>query len=124
MKVHQDPRHQKRIEKFQKLFSYSFRPETYTISEDIKPIIDKLIKIDDYIQKTAPEWPIAKLNKTDLAILRLSIYELLFEENIPPKVVIDEAIEIGKEYGSENTAKFINGVLGGILNKKIKKDSN
>jgi len=56
-----------------------------------------------------------KLNKVDLALLRLAIYELKIEKTTPPKVVIDEAIELAKVYGSQSTPKFINGVLGSII---------
>ena len=65
------------------------------------------------IEAAATEWPINRLNKIDLAVLRLAVYELKYEET-PPKVVIDEAVELAKEFGSENSSSFINGVLGTI----------
>ena len=70
-------------------------------------------ELDSQIQAAATDWPIDKLNRIDLAILRLAVYELKKGE-APPKVVIDEAVELGKEYGSENSSSFINGVLGTI----------
>jgi len=121
-----DPRHQKRVKKFKKLFAYSFGADNFTKKESPKLflIIDKLSEIDNYIQGAAPDWPVERLNKVDLAILRLSVYELLIEKKTPPKVVIDEAVELGKRYGSESTAKFVNGVLGTLIKKREKeKDS-
>ncbi|MFA6981658.1 MAG: transcription antitermination factor NusB [Patescibacteria group bacterium] len=75
-------------------------------------------EIDDNIEKYAPEWPIDKISKIDLVILRIAVYELLFAEGIPEKVAIDEAVELAKEFGNENSSKFVNGVLGSILEKK------
>ena len=68
-----------------------------------------------YIRKAAPEFPIEKINKVDLAILRLAVYELFFEKSAPPKVVVDEAIELAKEYGSETSGGFVNGALGKLI---------
>lgn len=95
----------------EKLFAYSFHAEQVA---DIEPIIAALPKIDLEIAKAAPEWPIDKIAKTDLAVLRLACFELS-EAKEPPKVVIDEAIELSKEFGNDNSPKFINGVLGTIL---------
>lgn len=117
MKTQLDPRHQKRRLRFSKLFEYSFKPDL-PIDIDIAEIIQVKDRLDEQIQQVAPEWPIARLNKVDLAILRLATWELLIENKTPPKVIIDEAIEIGKEYGSESTAKFVNGVLGTLLEKR------
>ena len=112
MKTPNDPRHQKRIDQMQKLFSYSFKP---TDNGDIQHIIDALPGLDKVIQKSAPGWPLDKIAKIDLSILRLSTYELSVQKSEPPKVIIDEAIELAKSYGNENSPKFINGVLGSIL---------
>lgn len=71
--------------------------------------------LDTKIQSAAPEWPLDKIAKIDLAILRLAVYELVIEKKEPPKVIIDEAVEIAKQFGNENSAKFVNGVLGTIL---------
>lgn len=75
-------------------------------------------RLDPRIEQTAPEWPLEKLNKTDLAILRLALYELLIEKKEPEKVIIDEAVELAKEIGSEASPSFVNGVLGTIVNKE------
>jgi len=69
-------------------------------------------KIDEIIVKTAPEWPLEQITVVDRNILRLGIYELLFAKEVPPKVAINEAVELGKAFGGESSGKFINGVLG------------
>jgi N utilization substance protein B len=113
MKSAQDPRHQKRIEQVEKLFAFSFQnqPDDPVIAG----IIKNLAEIDAKIQKAAPEWPIAKIAKIDLAILRLACYELTAGKKEPPKAIIDEAIEIAKLYGNPNSPQFVNGVLGTIF---------
>lgn len=123
MKTQLDPRHQKRRIRFTKLFEYSFKPDS-PIDQEIEQIVANKETLDNQIQQVAPEWPINRLNKVDLAILRLATWELLIEQKTPPKVIIDEAVEISKEYGSENTAKFVNGVLGTILENQNKNVDN
>jgi transcription antitermination protein NusB len=68
--------------------------------------------IDEIIVKTAPEWPLSQITVIDRNILRLGIYELMFAKEVPPKVAINEAVELGKSFGGESSGKFINGVLG------------
>ena len=124
MKAQNDPRHKKRQKILSALFSFSFAPKNKKVNSRnlIKPIIDKLLIIDQRIAIAAPEFPPERLNRIDLAILRLAIFELIIEKKEPPKVIIDEAIELAKEFGSENSPSFINGALGAIfdLNFKIK----
>jgi transcription antitermination protein NusB len=114
MKSSQDPRHQHRIDSMQKLFSLSFTDGQVNDAEDVKTYVEAFPTIDDRITKAAPDWPIDKIAKIDLAILRLSLYELLIQPQEPAKVVIDEAIELAKEFGNPNSPQFINGVLGTI----------
>lgn len=71
-------------------------------------------KIDKIIQPAAPEWPIAQIALVDLVVLRAAIYELLFKKEVPPKVAINEAVELAKTFGGENSSRFVNGVLGTI----------
>jgi len=118
MKTSQDPRHKKRREIVKTLFAETFTKQPIK-NEEVKEIIKNLKKIDKQIEKSAPQWPVNKLNRIDLAVLRLAVYELNKSDN-PPKVIIDEAVELAKEYGSENSGSFINGVLGTIY----KKDKN
>ena len=80
----------------------------------VKGIIEHLPEIDKVIERAAPEWPIDKIAVIDRNVLRLGLYELLYadKEEVPPKVAINEAIEIAKNYSGSNSPKFINGVLG------------
>lgn len=120
MKTAKDPRHLKRQEAVKSLFA-----ESYTSQDVLPELVIKILKqkapIDKKIKKAAPVWPIDKLNKIDLAVLRLAVYELE-NEKTPPKVVIDEAVELAKEFGGENSSSFINGVLGTIYKKAKTKD--
>lgn len=114
MKTAFDPRHKKR----QKLVEELFRLDFYSkqrINQAVKKILSHKDFIDKSIEKAAPEFPAEKINKIDLAILRLATYELLIEKKEPPKVIIDEAIELAKEYGGETSPSFVNGALGKIL---------
>lgn len=82
----------------------------------IKGVLENQKKIDEIITKTAPEWPLEQVSLIDRNILRIGIYELLFgkREEVPPKVAINEAIELAKSFGGETSGKFVNGVLGTI----------
>lgn len=79
-------------------------------------VISKQTDLDKIITKAAPEWPLEKISNVDRNVLRIGLYELLFSERgeVPPKVAINEAIELAKAYGGENSGKFVNGVLGAV----------
>ena len=79
-------------------------------------VVDNLEKLDKVIQSSAPERPISQLSLVDRNVLRIGLYELLFQdkEEVPPKVAINEAIELGKNFGGPSTGKFVNGVLGTV----------
>jgi N utilization substance protein B len=98
------------------LFAETFAKQPRTPELAVK-ILKQKKKIDKLIESAAPAWPIHHLNKIDLAILRLAVYELE-NGNTPPKVIIDEAVELAKEYGAESSPSFINGVLGTIYKDK------
>ncbi|MFA5025950.1 MAG: transcription antitermination factor NusB [Candidatus Shapirobacteria bacterium] len=116
MKSKNDPRHQKRIKSIQALFAWGI---TGQIDDDnISPIVLGINTIDQLITEAAPKWPINQINKVELAILRYAIWELKNQPNTPPKVTIDEAIEISKEFCDSNSSAFINAVLGNILKKQ------
>lgn len=112
MKNPRDPRHKKRQKIVEELFSLDFHKQKAG-KETIK-IFSKKKSIDKYIEKAAPEFPVEKINRTDLAILRLAVYELLIEKKQPERVIIDEAIELAKEYGGETSPQFVNGALGNL----------
>lgn len=80
----------------------------------VEGVKTNLKKVDDLIIQVAPDWPIDQVAYVDKAILRLSIYEILYNTEVPPKVAINEAVELAKTFGGENSSKFINGVLGTI----------
>ncbi len=71
-------------------------------------------EIDKHIKKLAPAWPISQLALIDRNILRLAIFEILFDNEVPVKVAVNEAVELAKTFGSENSTKFVNGVLGSV----------
>lgn len=75
----------------------------------------KLGELDEKIVVAAPEWPLEQISLIDKTILRIAIYELLYSTNVPPKVAINEAVELSKQFGGENSSKFINGVLGTVF---------
>jgi len=112
MKSSTDPRHQKRRDALKILFAKGFAKQDET-NETAEKVYKDIEAIDAIITESAPAWPIDKLNRIDLAILRLAIYEMK-DKTAPPKVIIDEAVELAKEYGSENSPSFVNGVLGTV----------
>ena len=133
-------RHLGRIIALQTLYEEDFRRASQDVSLDLdavlarninrydamvddKAFIEALVhgvatkekELDDELQPIAPEWPIAEIARMDRVILRMGLYELRYGKDAPPKVVINEAVELAKAFGSENSSKFINGVLGTAL---------
>ena len=82
--------------------------------ELVRGVIQNKQKIDESIQSFAPAWPIEQMPVVDRNILRLAIFEVLLDSKAPVKVVINEAVELAKTFGSDNSSKFINGVLGSV----------
>lgn len=119
MKTARDPRHRKREEAIKSLFALNFKQKVGRENNLVGKILPQVERIDKLIAKTAPEWPLSQVNKIDLAILRLAVYELTVAKKEPAKAIIDEAVELGKKYGGESSPKFINGVLGTILRKNL-----
>lgn len=87
------------------------------VQAEIDEILAKTAEIDALIQKYAKSWPINQINPVDLQILRLGIYEGFISQKVPAKVAIDEAIELGKDFGTEGNVRFISGVLGNIYSE-------
>jgi transcription antitermination protein NusB len=85
------------------------------ITKLVKGVIHEQTDLDAALQPVAPEWPIDQIARMDRLVLRLGLYELLHEPSVPPKVVINEAVELAKAFGGENSSKFVNGVLGTVL---------
>jgi transcription antitermination protein NusB len=131
-------RHLGRIVAMQTLYEYDFRGnegdgidvqdvlkrnlnEFSTSIEDtnfVYDIVDGVManqdQIDGIIGPAAPEWPVEQIAKIDKIILRIGIYELMIKRDVPPKVAINEAVELAKAFGGENSSKFVNGVLGTV----------
>lgn len=114
-----DPRHLRRRKIIQELFTLSFigNSQRKKLTQAIWTNIDK---IDKLIIGAAPQFPVEKIAKSDLAVLRLAIYELKIDRKEPLKVIIDEAIELAKEFGGETSPAFVNGVLGTVAKKTVK----
>ena len=106
------------------LLSYHLEPEdSQFIQRLVRGVQKYLPQIDKVLQKAAPQWSVERMNLVDRNILRLGLFELLYN-NVPPKVAIDEAIELGKDFSGVVAGKFINGVLGTVYEemKKLKKE--
>ena len=80
----------------------------------VKGVLDNMEKIDAVIKEYAPDWPIDQITPVDRNILRLGVFELAVSREVPPKVAINEAIELAKSYGGQSSGKFVNGVLGSV----------
>lgn len=91
------------------------------VKEIVDGVITHLSEVDKTIAEYATNWPVEQLSLVDRNILRIGIYEMKFNKEIPPKVAINEAIEIAKNYGGPSSGKFVNGVLGAIYNDLTKK---
>lgn len=96
----------------------------------VNGVVNNISKLDQIIEKAAPEWPINQINIVDRNVLRIGLYEILYskKEEVPPKVAINEAIELAKNFGGESSGKFINGVLGTVFREigetETKKEEN
>lgn len=131
-------RHLGRIVAMQTLYEHDFRAADQT-ELDLSPILQRNLNefrssiddtnfvedvvegvhghqdaIDAIIGPAAPEWPVDQIAKIDKVVLRIGVYELMIKRDVPPKVAINEAVELAKSFGGENSSKFINGVLGTI----------
>ena len=85
------------------------------ITKLVHGVYKRQAELDSTLQPVAPEWPIDQIARMDRLVLRIGLYELVYGEKVPPKVVINEAVELAKAFGGDNSSKFINGVLGTIL---------
>ena len=148
MKKATDPRHLSRQIALQRLFAHDFNKTNINpnisefnskelanideIGSYIIEMVDSIVKgvnehkesINKLITQYAPQWPIDQMKLVDIQILRIAIFEGFIGKITPPKVVIDEAIELAKEFGEEVNGKFVNGVLGAIYEEHKKEDKN
>lgn len=130
-------RHLGRIIALQTLYEHDFRADVQDDGFDLEkalrrnisryadtvgdvPFVERLVRgtlkstreLDIILQPIAPEWPIEQISRMDRVVLRMGLYELKYESETPPKVIINEAVELAKAFGGDNSSKFINGVLG------------
>lgn len=89
------------------------------IRELVEGVIQSKNELDENIKRFAPAWPVEQISLVDRNILRLAIFELLFDNKVPVKVAINEAVELAKSFGSDNSARFVNGVLSSVSNLAI-----
>ena len=85
------------------------------VEAEVGGIYEKLDELDNYICSHSDNWGIDRISKVDLAILRIAAYEIVFAEDIPDKVAVNEAVELAKEFGEDKSFSFINGVLGKLM---------
>lgn len=135
-----DPRHKAREVALAALFAYSFNTqlkqdlnyhkEVLEITGDdngmakflFNGVTSNIQLLDEIIAFCAPEWPLDQVSKLDLTCLRLAVFELTIANNAPPKVVINESVELAKSFANDSSGKFVNGVLATVLeNYTIKK---
>jgi N utilization substance protein B len=88
------------------------------IRQLVTGVSKRAAQLDATLQPVAPEWPIDQIARMDRIVLRIGLYELENEADVPPKVVINEAVELAKAFGGDNSSKFINGVLGTLLRQR------
>ena len=130
-------RHLGRIVAMQTLYEYVFRMDCEDSTTDLGVILDRNINrysetiddkdfivklvngvakefadLDAELQPLAPEWPLDQIARIDHIVMWIGLYELIHENGVPPKVVINEAVELAKSFGSDSSSKFVNGVLG------------
>ena len=90
------------------------KDKTY-IFEKVEKISEKLEEIDAKIDEVSEGWKTGRMGKVDLTLIRLAVYEMLYEEDVPAKVAINEAVELAKQYGTDNSPSFVNGVLAKLV---------
>lgn len=143
-------RHLGRIVALQTLYEFEFRTQSQDSSVVVDEILDRNLErydsaiddkgfvrelvegviakqgtLDTTIQPIAPDWPIEQIARVDRSILRMGLYELLHRsDKVPPKVAINEAVELAKAFGSDNSSKFVNGVLGTAYRTLVEGTSN
>jgi transcription antitermination protein NusB len=86
-------------------------------------VLDKQAELDIKLQPIAPDWPLDHIARMDRLVLRMGAYELIYQKDTPPKVVINEAVELAKAFGGDNSSKFINGVLGTLYRQETGEDA-
>ena len=107
-------------EKDQTYMEEKYHHVTY-ITEKYKKIVEKIPEIDEMLNRTSEGWKTTRMGKVDLAILRLAVYEMKFDEDVPVGVAINEAVELAKRFGRDQSPSFINGILGKLAREEDEK---
>ena len=94
--------------------SWKEKDKTY-IFEKVEKISEKIEEIDAKINEVSEGWKTGRMGKVDRTLIRLAVYEMLYEEDVPAKVAINEAVELAKQYGTDNSPSFVNGVLAKLV---------
>ena len=94
--------------------SWKEKDKTY-IFEKVEKISEKIEEIDAKINEVSEGWKTGRMGKVDLTLIRLAVYEMLYEEDVPAKVAINEAVELAKQYGTDNSPSFVTGVLAKLV---------
>ena len=110
----------KALNQWKKHFSPKGEKNGFT-EQIVKGVIEHSQEIDDLIERYSDNWRLGRMNIIDRNILRMAIFELLYCEEVPPKVTLNEAIDLGKRYGNQDSGSFINGILDRIQNKAVHK---
>ena len=97
--------------------------DTEFITKLVTGVSEQSKQLDETLQPVAPEWPIDQIARMDRIVLRMGLYELQNDMGVPPKVVINEAVELAKAFGGDNSSKFVNGVLGTVLRQQLGEDA-
>lgn len=92
--------------------------EKLQLAEKAARITEKLPELDEKINEVSTGWKTGRMAKVDLTILRLALYEILYDEEVPEKVAINEAVEIAKVYGGDDSSAFVNGILGKLVRER------
>lgn len=95
--------------------------QTY-MEEKVGNVLAKEAKIDEILNGISKGWKTTRMSRVDLTILRLAVYEILFDADVPTGVAINEAVELGKQFGGDDSAAFINGILGKVADKATKEN--
>ena len=105
---------------FKMLFQIEFKKDKKYIQNKYEAVVSRVPEIDRILNENAKGWKTSRMNKVDLTILRLAVYELKWDDEIPVGVAINEAVELAKRFGGDDSPAFVNGVLGRVAEQEQK----
>ena len=104
------------VDEMKEVEPLSEKDEDYIIGK-YKKILERIEEIDGILNEASKTWKTSRMSRVDLTVLRLAVYEMKFDEDIPEKVAINEAVELAKKYGGDESPAFVNGVLAHVAGK-------